>query len=890
MNWFTQLFCRRQRFDDISQEIREHLDEKVEELVAGGMSRTEALAAARRQFGNVTLIEERTREVWQWPLIENFFTDVRYAVRMLRKSLGFTAVAILTPALGIGANTAIFSVVNAVLLQPLSYPQPDRLVALVRHFPQGNGTSTSIPKFMVWREQKQIFQAVTAYDEAGPGMNLAGVDIPEQVKGIHASADYFTVFDAPFAAGRAYSPDEDRPGGPRVAVISYGLWHGHFGGDPAIVGKTIDLTGDPYEIIGVLGPTFKTDLPLDVWLPLQADPNSTDQGHYLVCAARMRPGVTLAQAQAAMKVSAEEFRRKYPGPSMAANETATAVPFLDLSVSDVRPALFILLGAVGFVLLIACANVANLLLARATLRKREIAIRSALGAGRRRIIYQLLTESVLLSLVGGALGLALGYAGVRPLLAVNPVAIPRVGDHGSAIALDWRVLAFTLVVALFTGILFGLIPAFSGSRTDLSTTLKEGGSRTGSGFRHNKARSILVVSEMALALILLVGAALLIRTFETMRSEKAGFDAHNVLTMEMSLSGTRFAKTAGVAQAVREVERRVDALPGAEAVASTCCLPASGLDIDLPFTIEGQAHAAGANDGDEEWRNVSTQYFQVFRIPLIRGRVFTEDDDAASSERVVVISESMAKKYWPNGNALGAGITIGHNVGPEFQEPPRQIVGIVGDARDAGLDSDPVPMMHVPEAQVADGITALETRVLPINWAIRTKTAPLSLSADIQKELRVATGGLPVAHIRTMQQVIGESTAIRDFGTTLLTAFAGVALLLATIGIYGLMACSVQQRTQEIGIRMALGARPEDVRKLVVFQGMRLAVIGVVIGVGAALGLTRFMASLIYGVKTWDRTVFVSVVALLGAVCWFASYVPARRASRVDPMDSLRYE
>jgi predicted permease len=760
---------------------------------------------------------------------------------------------------------------------------------LVRHFPQGNGTTTSIPKFMVWREQTQIFQAVTAYDVAGPGMNLTGVDIPEQVKGIHASADYFAVFGAPFASGRGYSPDEDRPGGARVAVISYGLWRGHFGGDPAIVGKTIDLTGDPYEIIGVLGPTFKTDPPLDVWLPLQADPSSTDQGHYLVCAARMRPGVTLAQAQAAMKVSAEEFRRKYPGPSMAANETATAVPFLDLSVSDVRPALFILLGAVGFVLLIACANVANLLLARATLRKREIAIRSALGAGRRRIIYQLLTESVLLSLVGGALGLAVGYAGVRGLLAVNPVAIPRVGDHGSAITLDWRVLTFTLVVALFTGILFGLIPAFSGSRVDLNTTLKEGGSRTGSGFRHNKARSILVVSEMALALILLVGAALLIRTFETMRSEKAGFDAHNVLTMEMSLSGTRFAKTSGVAQAVREVERRVDALPGAEAVASTCCLPASGLDTDLPFTIEGQAHTAGANDGDEEWRNVSTQYFQVFRIPLIRGRVFTGDDDAGAP-LVAVVSESMAKKYWPNGDALGARITIGHNVGPEFQELPRQIVGIVGDARDAGLDSDPVPMMYVPEAQVADGVTALETHVLPINWAIRTNSAPLSLSADIQKELRVATGGLPVAHIRTMQQVIGESTAIRDFGTTLLTAFAGVALLLATIGIYGLMAYSVQQRTQEIGIRMALGARPEDVRKLVVFQGMRLAVIGVVIGVGAALGLTRFMAGLIYGVKTWDPAVFVCVVALLSAVCWFATYIPARRASRVDPMDSLRYE
>jgi predicted permease len=743
---------------------------------------------------------------------------------------------------------------------------------------------------MVWREQTQVVQAVAAYDTAGPGINLTGGDLPEQVKGLHASADYFAVFGAPLAAGRTYTPDEDRPGGPHVVVISNGLWRGRFGGDPAIIGKTIDLTGDSYQIIGVLGPTFKTEPALDVWLPLQADPNSTDQGHYLLCTARMRPGVTLAQAQAAMKVAAEEFRRKFPGPAMATNESATAVPLVDVATSDVRPALLILLGAVGFVLLIACANVANLLLARATLRKREIAIRSALGAGRRRIVWQLLTESVLLSLLGGLLGLALGYAGVRALLALNPVNIPRIGEHGSAVALDWHVLAFTLLAALVTGVLFGLIPAFSGSRADLSATLKENSSRgAASGFRQNKARSILVVTEMALALILLVGAALLIRTFDTLRSEAPGFDAHHVLTMEMSLSGTRFEKTAGVAQAVREAERRVDALPGVEAVASTCCLPVSDLGVDLPFTIEGQTPASGSSTGDEQWRNISPQYFEVFRIPLLQGRTFTDSDDAAS-DHVVVISASMAKKYWPKGGAVGAHITIGHGLGPEFEEPPREIVGIVGDDRDRGLDNDLVPMMYVPEAQITDGINALATRVLPMNWVIRTKTAPLSMSEDIQRELRVATGGLPVAHIRTMEQVVGDSIAVRDFGTMLLTLFAAVALLLAAIGIYGLMAYSVQQRTQEIGIRMALGASPKGVRKMVVYQGMLLAAIGVGIGVAAALGLTRFMSGLIYGVKTWDPAVFVSVAVLLSAVSWFATYIPARRASRVDPMVSLRYE
>ncbi|MGB8837921.1 MAG: FtsX-like permease family protein, partial [Candidatus Acidiferrales bacterium] len=539
-------------------------------------------------------------------------------------------------------------------------------------------------------------------------------------------------------------------------------------------------------------------------------------------------------------------------------------------------------------LLIACANVANLLLARATLRKREIAIRSALGAERRRIIFQLLTESVLLSLIAGVLGLVLGYAGVRALLAVNPVDIPRIGEHGSAVVLDWRVLAFTVAVALFTGILFGLVPAFSGSRTDLTVTLKEGASRSGSSFKQNKARSILVVVEMALALILLVGAALLIRTFATMRIEKPGFDAHNILTMEMSLSGTRFEKTAGVSQVVREVERRVDALPGVEAVASTCCLPTTG-GIDLPFTIEGHPPTDGPYNGDVEWRNVSSQYFQVFRIPLLRGRTFTENDDA-TADRVVVINEVMAKQFWPKGDALGSRITIGHGLGPEFDEPAREVVGIVGATRDGGLDSDPIPLMFVPEPQVVDGITALGSRVLPINWVIRTKVAPFSMSAALQQELRIATGGLPVAHIRTMEQVVGESTARGDFNTMLLTIFAGVALFLAAIGIYGLMAYSVQQRTQEIGIRMALGASPEKVRKMVVLQGMRLAAIGVVIGVAAALGLTRFMAGLIYGVKTWDPTVFVTVALLLSAVAWFATYIPARRASRVDPMVSLRYE
>ncbi len=820
---------------------------------------------------------------------------MRQALRTMRRNPAFAFTAIAALALGIGANTAIFSVVNTVLLQPLNYPEPDRLVALQRSFPGGTGNSVSIPKFVVWREQDKVFEAVTAYDFAGPGINLTGGDRPEQVKGIHASYGYFDVFRAPFAMGRPYTAAEDVPNGPKVVVISNGLWRSRYASDPNILGKTIELTGDQYVVIGVLGPNFRTDPKADVWIPLQPDPNSINQGHYLMCTARMRPGVTLGQAKAAMTLAAEEFKHKFPGGVTASDESATATPLRDTVVSGIRSALFILLGAVGFVLLIACANVANLLLARATLRKREIAIRSALGAARKRIMMQLLTESVTLSMIGGVLGLAIGYVGVRALLAMNPVDLPRIGEHGASsslgggVPLDWRVLAFTLGISFITGVLFGLIPALSASRTDLSSTFKESGARTGGGFRQNKARSILVVTEMALALVLLIGAALLIRTYLSLREVKPGFDVHNVLTMEMSLAGTRYEKTAPVAQAMHDAELRIAAIPGVEAVSGTCCLPGTG-GVDLPFNIAGVVPPKDSPfNGDEEWRNVTPGYFDVFKIPLRRGRKFDERDQMGSAH-VVIINEALAKKYFPKGDELGAQLTIGVGLGPEFAEGPREIVGVVGDTRDQGLENDVTPMMYIPESQTGDGATALESRVLPLNWVVRTKVAPMSLSNDVQREIRNATGGLPVAHVRTMQDVIGDTMARGDFNTMLLSIFAGVALVLAAIGIYGLMAYSVQQRTQEIGIRMALGASPGDVRKMVVLQGMKLAGIGVVIGVCAALALTRFMAGLIYGVKTWDPTVFVTIAALLGAVSFLATYIPAVRASRVHPIESLRYE
>ena len=823
--------------------------------------------------------------------LEILLQDVRYAGRMLRRSPGFAATAISALALGIGANTAIFTVVNTVLLQPLAYPEPDRLVQLELSSPQGNGNITSIPKFIIWREQTQVFQDVAAYDLGGPGVNLTGGDRPEQLKGVHVSAEFFRLFGARVVAGRTFSAEEDRPGGPPLAVIAGGLWRRRFGSDLNLVGKSIDLGGEPFTVIGILDPTFTSDPPADIYLPLKADPNSTDQAHYLRAAARLKPGVTLEKAKAAMKVAAEQFNRKFAaaaGARLGPQGSFTAEPLRDTIVGDVRKALLVLLGAVSLVLLIACANVANLLLARATIRHREIAIRAAIGAGRGRLIRQLLTESVLLSLAGGLLGLGLGYFGVRGLLSINPGNIPRIGEQGSGITLDWRVLVFTLGVSVFTGVLFGLIPAFNASRTDLNATLKESGLRAGSGLRQNKARSILVVTEMALALVLLVGAALLIRTFGALRSVDPGFDARNVLTMQMSLTGTRFNKAAGVNQLVREVQRRVESLPGVTALASTCCLPLEG-GFGLPLTIEGRPLTDGPFHGGASWHPVSSRYFQVFKIPLVRGRMFTDRDDGGAVP-VVLINEGLAKQFWPNSDAVGQRITIGKGIGPEFAEAPREIVGIVGDVRGQGLNNNPDPIMYVPVAQVTDGVTALNNGIIPITWAIRTNVEPYSVSKEIQEALRTASGGLPVAHIRSMEQVRGESTSRTDFNMTLLVIFASLALLLAAIGIYGLMAYSVQQRTQEIGIRMALGASAQDVRKMVVRQGMALALAGVIIGVAAALGVTRLMASLLYGVTPKDPIAMTSVALLLIGVALAATYLPARRASQMDPVESLRYE
>jgi predicted permease len=622
-------------------------------------------------------------------------------------------------------------------------------------------------------------------------------------------------------------------------------------------------------------------------VPFQLDPNSTNQGHYFQVAGRLRPGVTLAQANAQMKIAAAEFQRRYP--VVGAKQGFAVEPLQDRIVHDVKSSLLILTGAVSFVLLIACANVANLLLVRAAGRKREIAIRAAMGVGRGRIIRQLLTESVILFLAGGIAGLLLGTIGVRALLAVNPGNIPRIGENGSGVTLDWRVCAFTVAVSLLTGLIFGLIPALGVSRADLSSTIKESGSRTGTGLRHNKTRSVLVIAEMALALVLLCGAALLIRTFIALRMVDPGFDAHNVLTLRISLSGPRFQKTAGVADVVRAATENLNALPGVETAGASCCLPLEG-GYDLPFIIEGRILPAGEiSHGGAGYAPIAPGFFEAFRIPILRGRYFSFRDDGSSTP-VAIVNEAMAKKFWPKGDPMADRIIIGRGVGPEFEDPPRRIIGIVGNIRDGGLNHDPRPSIYLPLAQVPDGVTALSSRIAATAFVIRTRLGPLSLAQPIQKELERASGGLPVARIRTMDEVIVRSTARQDFNMLLLTIFGCSALVLAAIGIYGLMAYTVQQRTQEIGIRMALGAEAGGVRNMIVLQGMRLVWIGAIIGLAAAFGLTRLIASFLFGVKAWDPLVFTVVPVVLMAVALFAVWLPALRATHIDPLDALRYE
>jgi predicted permease len=818
---------------------------------------------------------------------ESIWRDIRFAVRSLLKAPGFTVIAILVIAVGIGANTAVFSVINTVLLKPLRYPDPQSLVNLMNTGDGGSDPFANVPKFNIWRQQTGIFQRVAAYDSGGAGLNLTGNDQPEQVQGVHVSADYFSILGAPVITGRTFTAAEDSPHGGNVVVLSYGLWKRRYGGDRSMVGNNIQLNGQPYQVVGVIGREFVTDNPADLWLPFQFEMGSQDQAHYFFVIARLKPGVTVPMANAQLKLAANQFRATYHDV-LGPNVSFGVVLLQELMVRDTRSSLYVLLGAVGLVLLIACANVANLLLIRATARKLELATRSALGAARWHIIRQLLAESLLVSTTGGILGLILGFVGVRFLLAINPGSIPRIGEDGSAVKVDLNVLLFTLAVSLLTGILFGLVPAISASRKNLAAVLNESSNRAGVGFRSGKVRSVLVIGEMALSLVLVIGAALLIRTFMKLQSVDPGFDTHNVLTLAMSISGDRFLKTSGVAQVIHDGRERINAVPGVTATAAACCLPLQG-GFGLPFNIVGRANGNNPNTGGAGYFPVSWSYFDVFRVPVLRGRTFTEQDNG-SAPGVVIINQAMARQFWPKGDPLKDRLEIGPGMGPVFTEPPRQVIGVVGDTRDGALNQAPGPTMYIPVAQMPDKVTGLNSRIAPLWWIVRTRMEPHTLAAAVSNGIREATGGLPVAHIRSMDEIVVQTTSRERFNMLLLTSFGASALLMAAIGIYGLMAYSVQQRTQELGVRVALGAQASNIRNMVIRQGMLLAGIGLIIGIGGAFWLTKFLTGFLFGVKKWDPMAFVLTPIFLLAVALLAVWVPARKATRVDPISALRFE
>ena len=882
-------FVNRTRKDnDLAEEIQSHISHEEDANVWRGQAREEARRQAHLRFGNPRTVREQVWRYRSFPLLEDLRRDFYFGLRGLRKAPGFALIAILVIAVGIGVNTAVFSVINTVLLRPLTYPDPQALMQLTNTSPRGAFPGASIPAFNLWRQQSGIFQQVAAYDFGGAGLNITGSDHPQQVQGVHVSADYFAMLGAPVIAGRTFTQAEDRPNGGHVTVLSYGLWKNRYGADPNLVGSTIQLDGQPYLVVGVIGRNFVTDTPVDLWVPFQFDLNSQDMVVFFTVAARLREGVTVPQANAQLRLVADQFRRVYGANSLPSGGAFGVVSLQESMIGDTRIRLLVLFGAVAFVLLIACANVANLLLARAGVRKREFATRAALGAGRGQIVRQLLIESLTLSLAAGLIGLVLGFLGVRVLLSINPGGIPRIGEDGSGITLDVNILLFTLGVSILTGIIFGLVPAISASRPNLAAALNENGSRAGIGMRGGKLGSALVISEMALTVVLVIGAALLIRTFIKLQSIDPGFAMQNVVSMSMSVSGDRFQRTAPVAQVIRAGTDRLLAVPGVVDVGVTNCLPMAG-GFGMVFDVVGRPKTGSPFTGGAGFYSISSGYFSTLKIPLLRGRSFTKQDDAAAPG-VVVINQAMARRYWPNGDPLKDRILIGAGAGPAFAEGPRQVIGIVGDTHDRGPGSDPFPIMYIPVAQMPDLETALNSRVAPLWWIIRSKVDPRTLTTAITTALRETSGGLPVAHIRTMNEIEARNIAQQRLNMLLLTVFGAAGLLMAAIGVYGVMSYSVQQRTKELGVRMALGAQRSDLRNMVIGQGMMLTLIGVMLGSGGAFWLTRFLTGFLFGVKPLDPITFIATPVLLSTIALIAVWVPANRATRVDPMTAFRIE
>jgi putative ABC transport system permease protein len=816
--------------------------------------------------------------------------DVRYAFRVLVKKPAFTAVAILTLALGIGANTAIFSVVDSVLLRPLPFPQPGRIFQILKQYKTETGDSISVPLFNYWSQHNHVFAQFAAFSNLPIGFNLAEHGLPERVPGVRVTEGFFKVMGIEPALGRDFLPEEDRPGGERVVIISHNLWHIRFHDDPHVSGKAINVNGQPYTVVGVMPEGFRFPSAFefgsgtDLWMPFQPPPGSRDPANYLAALGRLKPGATREQASAELSALTQQLRKDILNIADT-HEGATLVPLQERVVGRVRPVLMILLAAVCLVLLIACVNVANLLLARSAERAKEIAIRSAMGAGRWRVIRQLMVESILLGLLGGLAGLGVALLGSRTLVALTPLEIPAVSKAG----LDLRMLSYALGVSLLTGLLFGLAPAVSISRTNLNETLKEGSSRATAGGHRRKLSGALVSCEIALSLILLTGAGLMLQSFVRLAHVEPGFDPHHVLTFETTLPEAKYGTPAPLNQFYRDVLGRLQALPGVESAAIVTNLPTE-LGPDLPYVIEGRTPSSpGGDTGDSQYRLISADYFRAMRIPLVQGRTFT-DADTQTSQGVVIINQTMAHLFWPHENPVGQTIIIGKPMGPDWTDRPRQIVGLVGDVKDDALNQPPPPEMFIPYLQTPARVAALMVRLIPTCWVIRTKGDPYSLSSAAGRAVLSVDASEPVARVKSMEEVLSSSIARWKFSMFLLGAFAVLALVLAAVGIYGVLSYSASQRTHEMGIRMALGAERDDVVKLVVGEGLVLALAGMGIGIFGPLLLTRFLSSQLYGVKPTDPATFAVVSLALIAVAFLACSIPAWRAARVDPMAALHYE